>query len=230
VQAILPNHRHTPPHPRYSAAKSLAHCPQTDNSAKSQAQAILPNHWHNPQHTRILPNHWHTVNKHTILPNHWFKILPNHWHAPPHPAGNSAKSLAHCPQTDNSAKFLAQAILCQITGRLLDMIWDRKFCQITGIILHIQAILPKHSWHTAHRQTILPNDTRTGDSAKSLAHFSIQAILPNHWHTVNRHTFLQNHCQCQITGILLHIQAILPNCWRWKFCQITAMQLLHISR
>jgi hypothetical protein len=35
-----------------------------------------------------------------------------------------------------------------------------QFCQITGTLLHIQAILPNH-WHTVEIQTILPNHWHT---------------------------------------------------------------------
>jgi hypothetical protein len=138
----MSNHWHTSPHTFYSAKYT---------SANSLAEAILPNHWHR-QFCQITG---------TLL--HIQGILPNHWQTPPHP-GNSAKSLAHCPQTDTSAQSLA-----------------RQFCQITGMLLHIQAILPNH-WHTVNRQKILPNHwhmqfsdkqfcqiTDTGNSTKSLA-------------------------------------------------------------
>jgi hypothetical protein len=171
-------------------------------------QATLPNHWHAPPQTR------------TIRPNHWHRgILPNHWHAPPL-TSISSKSLAHCQQTDNSAKSLNQGTgivillyhwhlacscstyrqFCHSTGTLST---DRHFCQITGTTL-------------TNRQFC--QITGTGNSAKSLAHSSthIQAIQPNHRHTIHIHAILPNHWHrqfCQITGMLLNIQDILPNHW-----------------
>ena len=121
-------------------------------------------------------------------------ILPNHWHAPPHHTGNSAKSLAHSQQTDNSAKSLAP-----------------------GMLLHMQAIGNSSSKSLAHcpqqtdnsakllEQAILPNHwytpPYTGNSAKSLA----QEILPNHWQRHNSAISLAPACSstyrqfCQIT-------------------------------
>ena len=161
-------------------------------------------------------------------------ILPNHWHTPPH-ASNSAKSLAHCPQTYNFTKSLAQAILPHH--------WHS---------VHRQTVLPNH-WnappHTYNSAKSLAHCPHTDNSAKSLA----QAIMTNHWHAP-QHTgysakslahcpqtnnsakspaqaIIPNHLSfacsstywlfCQITGTLLHKLAILPNHWHRQFCQIT---------
>jgi hypothetical protein len=199
----------------------------TGTSAKSLAQAILSNHWHTVPTDRQF---------------YQMAILPNHWHTPPR-MGYSAKSLAHCLQTDNSAKSMAQAILPNQ--------WQSQFCQITGTLLHIQAILPNH-WHTVYRQTILPNHCLTGtlsterqfcqitgtdNSAKSLACSSTcrlfsakslaQPILPDHWHapphTGNSAKSLA-HCPSWRS---LATTVILPNHWHRQFCQITGM-LVHM--
>jgi hypothetical protein len=114
--------------------------------------------------------------------------MPNHWHTSPH-TFYSAKY--------TSANSLAQAILpnhwhrqfCQSPARSSTY---RGFCQITGKLLHIQAILPNHL-HTVHRQTLLPNHWQ-GNSAKSLACSSTSRQF------------------CQITGTLSTDR---------KFCQIT---------
>jgi hypothetical protein len=155
---------------------------QTTGTLVLLVQAIiLPNHWHIPPHTgnsaKSLAQHRQfcqitgtLIHVQAILPNHWHTVyrqtmLPNHWHAPPHTC-NSAKSLAR------SSTYLQ---FCQNTGTLL---------KIQAILLSLtgwpaQVILPSH-WHT---------HLHTGNSAKSMAHCA-QAILPNHWHKQF----------CQITG------------------------------
>ena len=130
THAMLPYHWHAPPHTGNSSAKSLAHCPQTaGNSGKSLAQAILPNHWHrhfckitgtlstDKQFRQITDTRNAVISlacsstyrkffcriTATLSTDRQFCQITG--------TGISAKSLAHCPQTDNSAKSLAQAIL-----------------------------------------------------------------------------------------------------------------------
>ena len=198
----------------------------TGNSAKSLANAILPNHWHTGStpctgnHSAKSLAHSSTYRQFCQITGTAQAILPNHWHTHPR-SGNSAKSLAHCLQTDNAAKSLARSSTYL------------QFCQITGTLLHILAILPKH-WYTpqntgnsvkshwlagtgysakslahssAYRQLCKINGTLcTGNSAKSLA----QAILPNHWGTLSNTD--SQFCQ-RITGTL--------STDRHQFCQIT---------
>jgi hypothetical protein len=160
----MPNHWHAPPH--------------TGNSAKSLAQAILPNHWHAPPHCRLLDQITGTLSTDrqicqiTGMLLHIQAILPNHWHRKfcqitgmlLHIVGYWTKSLAHCPQTDNSAKSLACSStyrqFCQITGTLST---DRQFCQITGTGNYAKS-LARSSTYRQFCQI-----TGTGNSAKSLA-------------------------------------------------------------
>jgi hypothetical protein len=133
IQAILPNHWHTPQNTGNSA-KSLA-CSSTyrqfcqitgtlftNNQFKQvtagtlfHIQAILPNHWQTLSTDRQFCQITCTALLHiqAIPPrflHHSIQAILPHTTSTPH-TGNSAKSLAHCPQTDNYAKSLAQAIL-----------------------------------------------------------------------------------------------------------------------
>ena len=137
--------RTVPPHTTGNSAKSLAHCPQIDNSA----------------------NHRHASRQFCQITGMLRLCTPH--------TGNSVKSLAHCPQTGKHAKSLAHSSsyrqFCQLTGTLST---DRQFslkllahfpqtdnsaseslaCSST-CTYHSQ-FLPNH-WHTEHRQTILQN-------------------------------------------------------------------------
>jgi hypothetical protein len=206
-----------------SSAKSLAHCLQKDNSAKSLAQAILPNHWHAPPHSGysakslakpLMLAHcpsWRSLANTVILPNHWHRQFCQITGT-----GNSAKSLARsstcrlfsqingtlCPQTDNSAKSLAQAIMGNCAKSLAHCLQNDNSAKSLA-----QAILP-NLWHAP---------PHSGYSAKSLA----QPILPTHWHapphTGNSAKSLA-HCPSWRS---LANTVILPNHWHRQFCQIT---------
>jgi hypothetical protein len=220
------------------------HYPLTENSAKSLAQAILSSYWHAPPQTgNSSKSLAHCPQTEAILPNHW------HWQfcQITGTTGNLPDKIAqHCPQTDNSAKSVAEAILPNHwhapphTGNssksLVQPSTERKFYQITSTDNSAQslaqAILPNHWRAHPHidnsAKSLEHHCPQTGNTAKSLA----QAILPNHWHTVHIQVILPNHWHrqfCQITGMLLNIQAISNSAEPLAYCQHTGNSAMSVD-
>jgi hypothetical protein len=188
-----------------NSAKSLAHCLQKDNSAKSLAQAILPNHWHAPPHSGYSA-------KSLAQP-----ILPNHWHAPPH-TGNSAKSLAHCP----SWRSLASTVI-------LPYHWHRQFCQSLACSSKCRLFCQIIGTGTSAKslaQATLSNHWHTVSTDRQFCQI---AILPNHWHTPphSGNSAKSLACSstdrqfCQITGTGISAKSLACSSTYWIFCQIT---------